>query len=205
MGRRRKTAPRRRRVAKQTGVLTIKKTVIDDRITVPGNSTVFGSDTFELADIPQYADYIKLYEEYRIDKIVYSFKSLNNVAPGGSMVATQFYSLGMIHTNLDMNDSVAPTSIQNMMNDPSYRGTRSSRNHTRTIIPKFQNVVGGNIQGQSKSGFLNCFAQDGTTVSSVSHYGLKYAFEGGVVVNGTVASFIVEPIVTYYVSFRNPK
>ncbi len=206
-GRRRVAPKRRRAVGKPTGHLTIKKTVLDDRITVLNSTNSFGVDTFELADIPQYADYIKLYEEYRIDKIVYSFKSLNNTSQHNATTGA-ITTLGMIHTNVDYNDAVAPTSIQNMMNDPSYRGSRSSRNHSRTIIPKWQNVVGGSVQGQSKTGFLNCFNQDGVTVSTVSHYGLKWCFEGGLSnasVTGTVASFLIEPIITYYVSFRNPK
>ena len=190
----------------QTGALTVKKTVIDPRIIVNNATTSFGVDTFELADLPQYQAYIALYEEYRIDKIVYSFKSLNNIATGVATTAgvTAFTSLGMIHSRVDTNDAVAPTSIQDMMNDTTYRGSRSSKNHTRVIYPMFLNDVGGNTADQSKRGWLNCYNADGVTISSVSHYAMKWAFEGGIGI-ANQPSFVVEPIVTYYVSFRNPK
>lgn len=190
-----------RRLAKQTGHLTVKKTEIESRVFVAANGTQFGVDTFELADLTQYSDYVKLYEEYRIDKIVYQFKSLNNVS--GAVPAGGLNTLGMIHSRVDTNDAVVPTSIQDMMNDSSYRGTRSSRNHVRTITPKFM-LNAGSTQSKSSTGWLTCFNADGITVSTVSHYGIKWAMEGGFSSVATT-SFIVEPIITYYVSFRNPK
>ena len=190
---------KRGRTNVRNGLVHVKKTIIDPRITVTNGVTSFGSDTFELTDIPQYLSYVALYEEYRIDKIVYSFKSLSNMATGPAVVAANsFTSLGMIHSIIDINDSLAPVAIQDMMNDSTYKGTRSSRNHTRTFVPKWLNVVGGGSASQAKSGWLN------TASANVSHYSIKWAFEGGVGV-AAYNSFIVEPIVTFYVSFRNPK
>ena len=165
--------------------------------------TQYGSDTFELTDVPQYFSYVGLYEEYRIDKVVYSWKCLNNVATATPGLGTSYVqTLGMVHSRVDNNDSVVPTTIQSILNDNTYKGTLSSRNHTRTIIPKFLSNVGGGVAAQQKTGWLN------TDNANISHYGLKWAFEGGVFNGGAVnsqISFIVEPIVTYYVSFKNPK
>jgi len=211
LGRRRKAvrAPKRRKrfAGKQTGMLTVKKTVIDDRIIVNSGTTQFGSDTFELADLPQYGDYINLYEEFRIDKIVYSFKALVNQSLGTPVVGSLYVAtLGMVHTNVDHNDATAPTSIQSMMNDPTYRGTSSNRHHTRVIKPRWLNTIGGAFQGQSKTGWLNCQDPSGN-VNPASHYALKWAFQGGYNNSPLVTpfSFMLEPIITYYVSFRNPK
>ena len=201
--RRKRKAPkrvvRRRRAFRgvRSGLVNVKKTIIDPRLVVTGNVTNFSSDTFELVDLPQYLSYTALYEEYRINKIVYSFKALNNMALP-SQLAGNVSTLGMIHTTIDYNDSVAPTSIQNMMNDSSYKGTLSNRSHTRTFVPKWLNVVAGGVPNQSKTGWLNC---DNV---NVSHYAIKWAFEGGTT-SGAPPSFYVEPIITYYVSFRNPK
>ena len=200
-------APMRRRkskVARLTGHLTVKKTVINSRLGQAANSTSFGNDTFELNDFPQYLTYIALYEMYRIDKIVYSFKALNNVAAVPASSAGFVSTLGMIHSNIDYTDNVNPTSIQAMMNDNTYKGTPSNRAHTRTFRPKFLNDVGGAVADQSKVGWLNCYSSDGVTVSTVSHYGLKFAFEGGVA-SAAMTSFYVEPIVTIYMSFKDPK
>ena len=192
-------AMKRGRTNVRNGLVHVKKTIIDPRVLVNANGTVFNSDTFELSDLPQYTNYTALYEEYRIDKIVYSFKALNNVAPTGlATAATTFHSLGMVHSIVDLNDAVAPVSIQTMMNDSSYKGNRSNVNHTRTFVPKWLNNVGGAAAAQSKTGWLN------TDFPGVSHYSLKWAFEGGTA-SAPGLSYIIEPIVTYYVSFRNPK
>lgn len=190
---------RRRRVANSyNGLVRVKKTKIDNRIAVAANGTIFATDTFELQDLTEFASYVALYEEYRITRITYSFKALNNTAsvPNG---AVGFVStLGMIHTIIDTNDSAAPVSIQQMMNDSTYRGSVSSRNHTRSFTPKWLNVLGGSVPDQSKTGWLN------TSSTNVSHYGIKWAFEGGVA-SGPLTSFYVEPIITYHLSFRNPQ
>ena len=192
---------RKGRNARATGHLTVKKTEIESRIFPAANGTTFGADTFELADLTQYSEYAKLYEEFRIEKIVYQFKSLNNVS--GAVPAGGLNTLGMIHTRIDTNDANPPTSIQDMMNDNTYRGTRSNKNHTRVIVPKYL-VQAGTVQSKTSRGWLTCINPDGVTINSVSHYGIKWAFEGGFSSVATT-SFVVEPIITYYVSFRNPK
>lgn len=201
----RKRKPAKKRVARKrkqrananNGLVRVKKTQILNRISVNGNVTAYGSDTFEMSDLVQSGSYQTLYEEYRIDKIVYSFKALNNMAVAGASVG--YATLGMIHSIIDTNDSTPPASIQSLMNDSTYKGSVSNRNHTRIIRPKWLNEVGGGVQGQSKTGWLN------TDQPTISHYGIKYALEGGLVPTAGQISYFVEPIVTYYMSFRNPK
>lgn len=191
-----KRRPKKAKSNTQNGLLHTKKVVLNGRILAQGNVTQFYSDTFELSDIPQWGQYQALYEEYKINKIVFSIKSLDNVALVGSNVALN--TLGMVHSIIDYNDAVVPTSIQTMMNDSTYKGTRSSRTHTRVFTPRWLNNVAGGVSAQNKTGWLD------TATPSVSHYSIKYALEGGsMAVPAT--SFIVELIVTYYISFKNPK
>ena len=194
------------RLGKQTGHLTVKKTEIESRVGVNAGATSFGVDTFELADLTQYQNYVSLYEEFRIDKIVYSFKSLVNQSAAELGASTSYVStLGMIHSIIDTNDGVAPTSIQTMMNDPSYRGSLSSRNHTRVIYPKYM-MNSGSAQNKPSRGWMSTYNVDGTTVNAASHYGIKWCFEGGYGnTPTTILSFVVQPIITFYVSFRNPR
>jgi len=201
--RRRKTMRRHKRANTNvgSGLVHTKKAVIFAKTVASSNTTAFGSQTFQLFDIPQYLSYTALYEEYKIDKIVFSLKALQNVSVGVTSTAANYLStLGMIHSTVDYNDAVAPTTIQSMMNDSTYKGTVSSRNHTRTFVPRWLNDVASNVANQSKTGWLN------TDTTSVSHYGVKWAFEGGYTnAIASAPSFVVEPIVTYYISFRNPK
>ena len=202
-GRRRVVARKpRRKFNRSNQILRVRKVVKKDRVNVVGGTTLFAFDTFELSDIPQYAAYAGLYEEYRIDKVVCKYVSLNNMALANQTALNTtlpFVSLGMIHTAIDTNDSTVPTSIQDMMNDSTYRGTRSSQNHTRALYPKFLNVVAGAVQAQSSGGWLK------TENDNISHYGIKIALEGGSVSLAGATSYIVEPIITYYLSFKNPK
>jgi len=205
-GRKRKTAGkvrRRQKLGRQTAHLTVKKSVLEAKEDVKSNSTVYGSETFELADLPQYLSYVALYEEFRIDKIVYTFHSMVNTAP--QFVNTGTVTTGMVHSIIDYNDSTAPTSIQGMMNDPSYRVTRGTKaRHTRTIYPRYLMSTGavGN-PGKQARGWLTC--EVGAVINATSHFGLKWAFEGGVNSAGNYTAMYIEPIITYYVSFRNPK
>jgi len=189
---------RRRRGKRGQGQLSIKKTVIGDRIETQCNSQSFPTITFELSDIPQYASYAALYDEFRINKVVVRYKTLTNVssmyeAPG------QITTTGFLHSVIDYGDSAPYSSFQSMANDGDYKCTVGTKDHVRTIYPKFLNVVGGSVQDQSMRGWLNC---DNV---NVSHYGLKLGFEGGKATSSAYTSFIVEPFITYYISFRNPK
>jgi len=195
---------RRNRVKSYNKVLSVKKTVLYERQVVPCNTTVFRSDTFELADIPQYTPYVQLYDKYKINKVVITYKTLTNAstiyqAPG------QVTTTGIVHSIIDNTDVVAPTAIQPMMNDSTYKCTNGTKNHTRVIYPKFMSQIGGGVQGKSNSGWLNTKLVDDTTVSAVSHYGIKFAFEGGTATSSAYTSMIFECIYTYYISFKDPK
>lgn len=193
----------KRRSVRQTGVLTVKKTVIGTRQDIKSNSLVPFVDTFELADFPQYVNYINLYEEFRIDKVVYKLVSMNNQAP--NFVNTGTVTTGLIHSCVDTNDANAPASIQSLMNDPTYRCTRSTKvAHTRVIYPKYLTEVQSNSVSKPTRGWMTCINQQ-NVVNAVSHYGIKGFYEGGVNTAGNYTGFYIEPQITYFISFRNPQ
>lgn len=205
-----KRAYRKRRAPRPTNVLTIKKTVLGTGEDVMANNLTFHALDFKLANVPQYANYVATYEEFRINKIVVSFRSLNNTVPA-NFTAGNTCTAGMIHSIIDYNDSNTPTSLQGMMNDPSYRGTRSTREkHTRVIYPRFLNTVSvSNTSSgalQEKRGWMLCESSATPPVlNDVPHFGIKYCYEGGINSGGNYPTFVSLPIFTYYVSFRNPK
>lgn len=199
-------APKRRARFGSKGIVLKKFTVIDDRINCAVNTYANGSDTFELADMPQFSNYVALYEQFRILKVVYKFKSLApvNLAP----VAGGTLSLGYLHTVVDHNDATpfaaSKAGIQAMMNDNAYKGVKSSRDLSRTIRPMFLTEAGTQT-AKSSRGWLNCRDVLGN-INAVSHYGIKWVLEGG---SSNLAtnpySVIYEPLVTYYIQFKNPQ
>ena len=199
----RKRRGTKKRGVRQTGQLTIKKTLIGNRQTILSNVTSYWSESFELPDIPQYLNYAALYEEFRIDKVVVKLISMNNQAP--NFVNTGTVTTGLIHTVVDTNDSNIPISIQQMANDPSYRVTRATKvSHTRVIYPKYLQEVQSNSTSKPSRGWMTCQNAAGV-INAVSHYGLKGCYEGGVNSAGNYTSFYLEPQFTYYISFRNPQ
>lgn len=189
------------------GIVMKKFTTIEDKITCQNNLFAVGTETFELADMPQYADYVKLYEQFRIKKIVYKFRALvpvNQSIGAGDGIST----LGYLHTVVDHNDAAAPTGsvagIQAMMNDSAYKGVKSSRDLVRTIRPMFLTQAGTQT-AKSTRGWLNCKDITGA-VNAVSHYGIKWIVEGGIgTLVGNPYNVIYEPLITYYVEFKNPQ
>jgi hypothetical protein len=160
-----------------------------------------GVETFELADMPQFANYVALYEQFKITKIVYHFRAqaiVNTATTAGNG------TLGYLHTVVDTNDAVVPAGslagIQNMMNDSSYKGAPSNRSLTRVIRPMFLTQAGTQT-AKSVRGWLNCKDATGA-INAVSHYGLKWIVQGG---RGAIALTSYQPVITYYIQFKNPQ
>lgn len=201
---------RRRRAQGPSGIVQKKFTLIDERIVCASDAFVSGSDTFELADMPQFSAYVGLYEQFRILKIQYKFRSLNPVNTGSATAvgAAQSQTLGYLHTVVDHNDSLFPAAstagIQAMMNDSAYKGIKSSRDLVRTIRPMFLTQAGTQT-AKSTRGWLNCRDALGN-VNAVSHYGIKWVVQGGLATGYTTPrSVVYEPLVTYVVQFKNPQ
>jgi len=195
-----------RRASGPNSVITKKFTTLEDPIDVGSGGFSVGTETFELADMPQFSNYIALYEQFKITKIVYHFRSQApvNVALSAGGVG----SLGYLHTVVDHNDNTTPAGslagIQNMMNDSGYKGVKSSRDLTRVIRPMFLTQAGTQT-AKSVRGWLNCRDVAGA-VNAVSHYGIKWIVQGGRnVITGTTQSVSYQPIVTYYIQFKNPQ
>lgn len=200
-------APARRKAQGPSGVVTKKFCTIEDKITCQNNLFAVGTETFELADMPQYLSYVNLYEQFRILKVVYRFRALvpvNQSIGAGDGIST----LGYLHTVVDHNDATVPTGsvagIQAMMNDSAYKGVKSSRDLVRTIKPMFLTQAGTQT-AKSTRGWLNCKDVTGA-INAVSHYGIKWIVEGGIgTLVGNPYNVIYEPIITYYIQFKNPQ
>jgi len=199
--------PKRRRAQGPRGVVQKKFTILDGRINVSNSAFSAGSDTFELADMPQFSNYIALYEQFKITKVVYHFRSLNPQQSISSATGASASTLGYLHTVVDHNDAALPAAsaagIQNMMNDSAYKGVKSNRDLTRTIRPMFLTQAGTQT-AKSVRGWLNCRDVAGV-VNAVSHYGIKWVIEGGLASSPNAFSCVYEPIITYYVQFKNPQ
>jgi len=190
-----------RRASGPNGVITKKFTTLEDAIDVPAGAFSPGVETFELADMPQFSNYIALYEQFKITKIVYHFRSQGNVSLANNSGSG---TLGYLHTVVDHNDATLPVGslagIQTMMNDSAYKGCASNRSLSRVIRPMFLTQAGTQT-AKSVRGWLNCRDVAGV-VNAVSHYGIKWLIQGGRGANNTT---FYQPVITYYIQFKNPQ
>jgi hypothetical protein len=193
------------------GVISVCRIKQEAQDLVACNTIEAGNYTFELADFPEYASYQQLYEYYRIDKVQVSFRAMNNTAQtAGITPGTIFNAHGRIHTVIDYNDAAnfpaTRAGIQEMMQDNSYKCTTSSRTHTRTFVPKILMEGGGSSVGVVSKG--KQWIPIGNTTANLTHYALKYILEGGyssVSAQNPYASFLVEPTIKMWVSFKDPQ
>ena len=198
-----KSAPRKKRYAKKRmGVkpFMVKKTLIGSKFTLVAGTNQSDCFTAELTDVPNYSLYTGLYDQYKICKIRVVYRCLNPVNTLRSDGA--FMTLGMIHSSTDHNDATVPgvtsTDIQKLMNDNAYKGTKTNRDHVRTFVPNWLTSAGSSVAA-SKTGWISCDA------ANVSHYALKVIFEAGVGSAAGQHSYIVEPIITYWIQFKDQK
>lgn len=205
----RRKSLRRARKPKSNGAISIKRIVQYDKDFVGTNVIEAGNYTFELTDMPDYAAFSNLYEYFRIDKVKVDFRAMNNQAPyaaNGNVAGTGFVSMGRIHTAIDYNSAnnynATRAGIQDMMKDNSYKCTTSNRNHTRTFTPKILIEAGGaSVGAVSKA---KQWIPTGATTAPLTHYCLKWLLEGGDGVAGQ-QSYVIEPTVTMWVSFKDIK
>jgi hypothetical protein len=156
-----------------------------------GASAIVDVINFQLSDIPQYATFTSLFDQYRIKSVVVAFKTS----------ATQTYwgnssgDVPLITTAIDYNDNssagVAASDFQTAVTNP-FTTSFSRTLSPRTAVPVFNGVTNAYQMG-AKDAWLD------TTYTGVPHYQL--------VVNSNTTSidnqFVYTVDVLYSVEFCN--
>lgn len=173
-----------------------------------GGAWTAGVLTFKLNDVPDSANFMALYEQYRITgvKVVFDFnRGLSNVGDSGivnygTAEATNLTPSGYGHnprlfTTLDFNDSTAPTSAADFYDDEYARIHHVTPTRTifkRYLVPRILNhtALSYNTLAPPRQWL------ESETGSGQIHHGLKYAIED----NAPYTSMRIE--MTYYLQFR---
>lgn len=203
---RRKSIKRSRKPV-HNGAIAIKRVVQYDKDYVSCGAIEAGNYTFELTDMPDYAAFSNLYEYFRIDKVKVDFRAMNNQASfNGNGATGNFTSMGRIHTVIDYNSANnynnTRAGVQDMMKDNSYKCTTANRSHSRTFVPKILLEAGGASVGAVSR--AKQWIPTGATTAALTHYCLKWLLEGGDGI-ATNISYVIEPTVTMWVSFKDIK
>jgi len=159
---------------------------------------------FRLAQASAIADLTGLFDNYRIKKVVLRFNPLINSAPGEVSSGSAQMLLSAIPTlNVcpDFDDSVAPTSLTDVLQNSYTRTYRLDKPFTVSLTPRAQSVV--TATGATTAGGLAPLSQWFDCQSAaIDHHGLKM-WLSHFPICATAGSVGIEITPVYYLEFKN--
>lgn len=147
---------------------------------------------FALSDVPNYLEFVDLFDMYKINavKITFTPKQNSSISIGSvnnADASSRFFSA------IDYNDGTIPVSIDELREYQTAKFTSVIKTHTRYIYkPK---IIDSSGAYNPNNPWIN------TASSSAIHYGLKTAIEPINSTSTTAMLYTVE--CKYYMSFRN--
>lgn len=172
-------------------VRLVKRTSDYFSITVSGVAGSFGAYNFKLANVPGYAEFTNLYDQYRINAVSVCFFPRQTETSTLATVDTAKGNARLL-TAIDYNDDTVPLTFDSLREYENCEVVSILEKHERYIPkPLFLNNSGQNVNGWLA-----------TSSPSTNHYGLKYAIEPTLATGGAF-TYTVE--VVYYLAFKNVK
>lgn len=174
-------------------VYNFKRKVFLQDWAVVGATQTATAVQFALSDLPGYTDFTSLYDMYRIDKV--EFKLIPKYTEVGLVGGSANNSnLQQIHSVIDYDDAVAPTTISQLCQYQSHKMTRGNRVHKRTVVPKIQATVSSLSALPKAKQWIDC------DQTSVYHRGIKLIIPAAGQ-SGTTVYYDLE--MTQHLSFKN--
>lgn len=161
-------------------------------VTVSAGTPQFFASNFQLSSLPDVTDFTNLYDMYKILKIKYTLMPKGNSSDVG--IAAGLGNMVRVCSVLDYDDSVAPTSFNQLCQYNNIKWTHSTQNHSRTLVPKFLREVStglGTTANEVSTGWINC------ANNNVQHRGIKVGIQAPQ--NGTVDYDLV---IKYTLAFK---
>ena len=181
-------------VANERGNVRIhsfRKAVDKSALTSSTSVDTLGSYAFKLTDLPEYASYTTIFDQYRITKIELMFVGVNQQA----LSAATLQRSPPIYTAIDYDDNGTPASIATVLN---YANVRIHGPGSKFTIAWRPHVASGFYNGTNFSNYGNLTSPWIDAASSdVLHFGVKTAMPA----YNFISSWQV--IAAYTVEFRN--
>jgi len=170
-------------------------TITEDTI-----GSVYGGTYFYLGQVPGSSDFTNLFDQYRIRKVVLSFKPNQQsfTSSTGSSAVTNIPT--RIVTAIDYDDSVAPTSLNELREYNTAQVNTMVESFTREIRPAVSIMA---YEGVGSTGYCPKWDQwISTNDPGVPHYGIKWAVPSGV---ASTNGYQLAVEATFYLEFRMTK
>lgn len=171
------------------GVYKFKRTSYNPALITAGILDIAGASAFNLNLVPNASEFTSLFDQYRIDKIVWTLMPRGNSAEQGTNnTNTKIFSV------LDYDDETAPANLNTLLQYPNVKCTTLSRDHKRTLVPKFatQTYISAVATGYgARTGWLDC------DNSNVPHFGVKYFIQAP-----GAGTQVIDVKTDFYLSFK---
>lgn len=159
-------------------------------------SPVFAGYSFNLTQLPNFAEFTSLFDAYRINKIVVKFVPNHNSSDVGALGQ----AIPNFHSVLDYNDATAPLTLNQMYEYANWKMSRGIAIHKRIWRPTTLDSVDTGAGAVSSANpqwrqWIN------TGNANVNHYGLKIGIEQSV----ALLDIQWTPYVSVYLSCKSVK
>lgn len=162
------------------------------------------SFTFSLSKLPDYTEFVNMFDQYRINMVKLYFVpngSVNQSDPVVSLQLSDYWNC--IYSAIDTNDGTVPTNDNTLRQYPTFRFSPNTKVHKRVVYPKplievYKTAVSTGYSNLPNSKKMWLATND----SSVPYYGLKVGVDNPTV-STSVNMYKVQ--VVYYLSFRNAR
>lgn len=186
---------RRPENASSGAVMSVKRSVDEGFVDVGVSSG--RAFAFRLNLLPDYTDFRSLFDEYKIDKLVFHIVNVSNdILPNSTGPPT---NPGMCFYAVDYDDAGTPTSKNYMLQYDNCKYLLPSQSAHVSFVPKVILDTEGN--GGMTTGVTLGSAWVNVGTGIVNHYGLKMWLDGG---NGPQI-YQWRCIVDYYITFRKAR
>lgn len=162
-------------------------------------SDTFVTIAFKLSDLPDFADFTSLYDQYRINKVVLNFRRTNDYSNQAALAAGIRSS--MLYTIIDHDDIGVPT-LAEMRQYANCKEWSTDRDHSRATVPA---VLVQNYETSIATAYTPKFKQwVSTTDPGTQHFGMKVCLHMNDNTPATNATIIIITA-KYYISCKNVK
>ena len=180
-----------------------KRSCLLDNISVT-DSVMHVGKMFRLQDVPSYADFTNLFDQYKICGIKLRFVFNKNSSDAGVNAAPLNQFLPNIYTVIDYDDGTALSggNANTYLEYSNCHVNRLDRPFKRYFRPHIAEGAYGGVAFTRYANKKSCWLDTDST--DVEHYGAKYFIDGGMMGgSGTVIIGKLQVFATFYIACKN--
>lgn len=173
------------------------------------NTEATYSMNFKLSDLPNYAEFTALFDQYRLRTVVVTFRAKQSqgvLMPYDASGPSDQLIIPTVWAAKDYDDDAA-TSVAALKEYTGAKNWPATRDHTIVVHPKMTPLVHDGVtpgySAANPSQWIDCAYPD------VPHYGLKATIDldglAPVADESTVPHFYIERQILYYIDFKNTR